>query len=68
MDLMVFIRKKLLTWKCWGFSDIFLSRNLLEAATRGVWWPSTAIVNSQFENNILFEKRYLNLLQNFKTK
>ena len=32
-----------------------------------LWWPSAAIVNFQFENDITLEKRHLNLFQNFKT-
>ena len=38
-----------------------------EKKPSGVRWSSAAIVNFQFENNILFEKRHLNVFQNFKT-
>ena len=38
-----------------------------EVYRSGLWWPSAAIVNFQFENKILFEKRHANLFQKFKT-
>ena len=40
----------------------------LEGVWKGAWWPSAAIVNFQFENNILFKKDiqiYFKILKHF---
>ena len=51
-----------------GFvSTVYLIIGNLLLTETVVWWPSAAIVNFQFENDIPFEKRRLNLFQNFKT-
>ena len=48
-------------------STVYLIIGNLLLTETVVWWPSAAIVNFQFENDIPFEKRHLNLFQNFKT-
>ena len=40
---------------------------MIPRCVRNVWWPSAAAVNFQIEINITFQKRNINVFQNFKT-
>ena len=48
-------------------ANIFGGYIIIARRVRNLWWPSAATVNFQIEINITFQKRNINVFQNFKT-